>query len=354
MASFNRGEWSEIYVVLFLLVKPRLKLVDSKLNELNDSYIYHVRKVILESEMTIEYRIMSDAILVYINETEFNRFSLQEVECYRRVLLSNIVKQSSSTGSFTISSLDNFLSRMSNGFQLKANSKSKSDITLISLDFIVNEDRRLSYSIKSSLGSPATILNASSHTDFLYEIENFEIENIEKINEINSRTKLIDRITKIQSLGGVIKFRNVSSATLDYNLRMIDTQLPEYLGNTLLHSYINNDKNLKKIFVESNNFLDENLGLKKLGDFLNGISFGFIPSCRWDGINSVTGGLLIVKSNGEVVVLDSIYNSSELNLYLINESKLDSPSSTRYNMINLFECNGRVFFTLNLQIRYKG
>ena len=164
---------------------------------------------------------------------------MQEVEYYRRVLLSNIVKQSSSTGSFTISSLDNFLSRMSNGFQLKANSKSKSDITLISLDFIVNEDRRLSYSIKSSLGSPATILNASSHTDFLYEIENFEIENIEKINEINSRTKLIDRITKIQSLGGVIKFRNVSSATLDYNLRMIDTQLPEYLGNTLLHSYIN-------------------------------------------------------------------------------------------------------------------
>lgn len=28
----------------------------------------------------------------------------------------------------------------------------------------------MKYSIKSSLGSPATILNASNHTNFIYEI----------------------------------------------------------------------------------------------------------------------------------------------------------------------------------------
>ena len=60
-----------------------------------------------------------------------------------------------------------------------------------------------------------------------------------------------------------------------------------------------------------------------------------------------------VKNNGDVVVLDLMYYPNEVNEYLVNESKLDSPSTHRYHMLEIFEENGEFYFTLNLQVRYK-
>ena len=37
----------------------------------------------------------------------------------------------------------------------------------------------------------------------------------------------------------------------------------------------------------------------------------------------------------------------------MKETKLDTPSSKRYDMLNLIKENGEIIFTLNLQIRYK-
>ncbi len=40
MNSLNRGEWSELYAVLFLLLEPKLKIVDEKLNNIsNDIFV---------------------------------------------------------------------------------------------------------------------------------------------------------------------------------------------------------------------------------------------------------------------------------------------------------------------------
>ena len=79
-----------------------------------------------------------------------------------------------------------------------------------------------------------------------------------------------------------------------------------------------------------------------------------MPSKSWDGNESVTGGIIVTKENGEIVLLDKIYYENELNEYLINNTKLESPSSTRYNMLELKEEeNNMISFTLNLQIRFK-
>lgn len=48
-----------------------------------------------------------------------------------------------------------------------------------------------------------------------------------------------------------------------------------------------------------------------------------------------------------------MYYENEVLAYIVNESKLDSPSSSRYDMLNLTFDGNRVFFTLNLQVRYK-
>lgn len=56
---------------------------------------------------------------------------------------------------------------------------------------------------------------------------------------------------------------------------MIDSNMSLYLGNALLYSYFSNEKNLETAFIKANNFVDKNFAIKKLGDLLEGISFGF-------------------------------------------------------------------------------
>lgn len=143
------------------------------------------------------------------------------------------------------------------------------------------------------------------------------------------------------------------SESMEYNLKMVDSNMPTYIGNALLESYISENKYLKEVFLKANKFEDENIGIKKLGDFLSAISFGFIPGKKWDGTKSVNGGLIIVKDNGDIVVLDLIYYSNSVNRYIVNESKFDTPSATRYHMAELKNEGTFISFTLNLQIRYK-
>lgn len=355
MNSYNRGEWSELYGVLFLMVKPQMVLVNSKLETLSET-LFVVKKIILSSRIKLEYLIDSTTnnIFVYANGDEIKKYSKAEIDSERKKIYNAIINHSERTGAFSIPNSEHFIKEFTANNSFKSNSNSKSDIATIVVDNVKMKDLSLNYSIKSLLGSPATILNASNNTNFKYKIENFSYEKMIEVNSIDTRTKLLDRIKKIKSYDNTkIIFDSVVSESLEYNLKMIDSLLPEYLGKALLYSYEFDNKNLKQIFKLANNSLDDNLADKKLGDFLNGISFGFVPGKKWDGINSVNGGLIVVKANGEVVVLDLMYYPNEVNNYLINESKLDSPSTHRYHMLEIFEDNNEFYFTLNLQVRYK-
>lgn len=51
-------------------------------------------------------------------------------------------------------------------------------------------------------------------------------------------------------------------------------------------------------------------------------------------------------------MLDLVYYENTVRKYLINNTQLDSPSSTRYHMLEVFKDNDEYYFTLNLQVRY--
>ncbi len=88
---------------------------------------------------------------------------------------------------------------------------------------------------------------------------------------------------------------------------------------------------------------------------MEGISFGFVPGTKWNGYNSVNGGLVIVKDDGTVVILDLVYFRNEVLKYIVKETKFDSPSTSRYGMIKLYKTpqDNKIYFTLNIQLRYK-
>lgn len=355
MNSFNRGEWSELYGVLFLLVKPNINVVNSHLETINDT-IYVLRKVILDSKIKLEYVIdsITNNIFIYADGNEIKKYTRDEIDFERKKLLNSIISHTERTGAFSIPNSENFVTEITANASFKSKSTNKSDVATLVFDNMKNAEYVLSYSIKSLLGSPATILNASNNTNFKYKIENFSDERMNEVNSIDTRTKLLDRIRKIKSYNNTrIIFDSIVSDNLEYNLKMVDSLLPLYLGRTLLYSYEYDNKNLKQIFSLANKGLDEQFANKKLGDFLSAISFGFVPGQKWNGVNSVNGGLIVIKNNGDVVVLDLMYYPEEVNKYLINESKLDSPSTHRYHMLEVFKENGEFYFTLNLQVRYK-
>ena len=354
MISHNRGEWSELYGVLFLLVNPKLNIVNAKLETIDSALgLFILDEVISKSSVSLRYKIVNSTILIFIDDYQYNTMSVEEINEARQILIDNIKNATANNGAFEIPSLNQFLKEFSNNNEFKTGSREKGDIELILFDSKREKDINLSYSIKSSLGSPATILNSSKNTDVMYRVHNFDISKISEVNAINTRTKLLDRIRKIESLGGRIEYDSIPSPNFEYNLKMVDTDMPKYLGNTLLYSYKNNNKKLNDIFLQSNEFDDCNIAMKKLGDLISAISFGFVPGTKWDGNKTVTGGLIIIKDSGQVCLLDLIYFENEVNKFLINESKLDSPSSSRYHMLELFESRGNIYFTLNLQIRYK-
>lgn len=353
MTSLNRGEWSELYVVLYLLLYPDLQIVDSNLNTIKDSEnTFKVTEVIASSHVNLKLIVEVDSVLVTINEIEYSRIDIVDVESACKELINSIVSVSKNSGSFQIPGLDLFIMQFLNNQKFKSKSQAKEDLRLVVFDSNKSNEVLLNFSVKSSLGNPPTLLNSSQHTNFKYKITNLDRKYIQLINSIKSKSKLVDRLNMILELGGTIEFVSIDSETFLYNLKIIDTNMPKYLANTLLYSYQSQTKTLKNIFILSNSFPDEVFALKKLGDLLNAISFGFFPGIKWSGKNEVNGGLIIVDEIGKVKIIDLIYHKSVVDEYLINSVKLDSPSSTRYKMLELYEEDNEMFFTLNLQIRY--
>jgi DNA (cytosine-5)-methyltransferase 1 len=72
-------------------------------------------------------------------------------------------------------------------------SSQKADIFLDIHNEILTKENE-GFGIKSYLGSKPTLLNASGNTNFIFEIENLAKDKVDKINAINTRTKLTDSI----------------------------------------------------------------------------------------------------------------------------------------------------------------
>ena len=81
------------------------------------------------------------------------------------------------------------------------------------------------------------------------------------------------------------------------------------------------------------------------------VALGMMPSQVWTGKYDATGEYLIVKENGDVLCYH-IYNRNEFEDYLLNNTKLDTASSSRHEFGKIYEEEGELYFNLNLQIRF--
>lgn len=229
-------------------------------------------------------------------------------------------------------------------------------------EFMAIEERDgMKTNIFRMYGPNSTLLNAAKTTNFIYKIENTVLteQQIQSINEIDTRSKIKDRIQKIQEFSGKLTFIKTENSIFGNNLTLIDSALPSILAEILYLFFTSKSSNTVDLVndISKMNPLGFNLDNNhpfysyKLKRLLTDIALGMMPSKVWNGEFDATGGYLVVKEDGEVLCYH-IYNRNEFEDYLLNNTKLDTPSSTRYDFGTVYTENNQQYFKLNLQIRF--
>jgi DNA (cytosine-5)-methyltransferase 1 len=356
MTKRNKGEWTEIYSFFKIINDQKLTLADKNLNVLNYNNFFNVTKV---STLNIEelcHLKSSDRVIVE-NKATGTKKEIQISNIINNDILCDLVsKIKKGKGAFQISKFDSIQDYFGLNIIHGGNSNQKSDIVL---DIDNNEFKKEleGFGIKSELGASPTLLNASLQTNFIYEIESFSVEHIGVVNSIKTRTKLKDRISKIQKLGGSFKFINIESNTLRYNFSVVDSIIPELISKMLLCYFTKKtssiNSNLRNLYDSGDlsNFAIEDLQsfTAKIKRLLVSVLLGFFPNIRWDGKFDAKG-LIVVKENGDQVGFHCI-DISVLEDYLFEKVKFDTPSTTRHRFGEIYERDGKTYFKLNLQLR---
>ena len=258
--KLNKGEWSEVYVFLKLLSEGKLYAADKDLNRIADRY-YSVLQVIRED--IGKYFKYEDGKIFILNkeggiskEHDCNEFTLHSLR-----LLKSIVDNKGS--SFSVDDTTNFMSEL--GIRkLKANSQDKRDIIIKVHDAVIGTDNILGFSIKSNLGGAPTLFNSSKSTNFIFKVEgDLTPEIVNKINLIDSKSKIRDRIKAIYENNYSLVFEGLDNKTFELNLQMVDSCMPKILGEMLLIYYQGKGSKLADIvkIIEQNNLHNYDLSL---------------------------------------------------------------------------------------------
>jgi type II restriction enzyme len=357
MITGNKGEWSEIYALFKLLGDKQLFLGDKDIEKL-EGLVYPIIKILRSENIgDFEYSIKDKLILISGNE-EVLKIPILEFKTKSLFLLQKIKDSKSRT--FSVPEIEDFM-RSINCFSLKANSSVKTDIKIIVHDQRTNQQPTLGFSIKSQLGSPSTLLNAGKTTNFIFKIKKSKLTklDIKRINYISSKSKIKDRIVEIQKKRCELKFVKTERQIFSNNLVLIDSLLPAILSQIVFDFYsteFSQLADLVKLTANKNplkfdNENDHKFYEYKIKRFLTDVALGMMPSKVWNGQYDATGGYLIVKEDGDVLCYH-IYNKNEFEDYLLNNTKLETASSSRHGFGEIYEDDGQLYFKLNLQIRF--
>jgi DNA (cytosine-5)-methyltransferase 1 len=348
----NKGEWTELLVFIKLLLEKQLFLSDEKLNANNT--FFKINKVTTHN-LDLEFLLSNLSTITIKNkkdksEKEVNISEIISSEIIH--LLVSKIKDSSQT--FDIPEFNIIQDMLGFNVIKGGNSNQKADILLnIENNLIVKDNE--GFGIKSYLGSKPTLLNASGNTNFIFKINGLNKSFLDDINAIDTPTKLRDRINKIEEFGGKFEYIGAEKDTMDFNLRMVDSEMPQIIGKILLCFYkerVSSLKEISKKLLGKNGSINEELLLNnKIKKLLVDILLGFFAGSKWNG-SYESNGTIVMKNNGDCVGFH-IIEMDNLKNYLFENIKLDTPSTTRHRFGKLYlEKDGGLYFKLNFQLRF--
>jgi len=358
MMTGNKGEWSEVYVFLKLLADGRLNAADANLNAIPNVYYPIIKIIRQEQHCSREYQLNGNIKIVDgSNGKEILNIPIEQFVIRSQQLFHEL--RIAVGRSFGFADIEEFLQSIDIN-SLTALRTDKADIKVVVHDLNTGLQPQLGFSIKSMLGGNSTLFNPGNTTNFIYEIIGDGELNIDEINSITATPKIANRIYAIRNNGFKLNFTGIQSTTLQLNLQLIDSDLPQILAELLLLKYSTPGLALLAPTLDQltiNNPLNFDLSQGhpfyeyKIKNFLTDSALGMTPGRMWTGQYDATGGIIIVKENGELVCYH-IYNRNEFQNYLLNNTRLEQASTSRYNFGDLYVQGEKIFLKLNLQVRF--
>lgn len=376
----NRGEWSEVYVILKLLADGKLYSANENLEKVT-SVFYPIVKI-LRNEAGI-------GKLEYILNGDIKIVSADSEKCLLRLPIAIFLEKAKEFfrllkiqkgKSFAIPEIEPFLKTISIN-SLSAKAADKSDVTLVIHDQRTSTQPELSFSIKSLVGKDATLLNPGPGTNFIYALKHDDRQVLD-IDAFNRETygkdkdggKISKRINRLIERGFKIDFEKIQSEVFQLNMELIDRDLPLIMSYLLLYKYqYKKNKTVDLLeLLKQKNPLNYNLSFEhpfykyKLVGLLYDYALGMTPEKVWKGSYSTTGGIIIVKEDGDVICYH-VYDKNIFQEYLLDNTKLEQPSTSedevtpgradtnaakKYFYGWVYEENGNYYIKLNLQIRF--
>ncbi|MBU1852346.1 MAG: HpaII family restriction endonuclease [Candidatus Omnitrophica bacterium] len=174
---------------------------------------------------------------------------------------------------------------------------------------------------------------------FLYIIEKSYLPGIELKAKNGSHTsgKISDIIESLKMKRTFLKFHRMADRAYQLDLELFDDQLPRILSE------------IAKIF-----YMGEGTTIPEIVGILNSTN-----PCNYDqSLGHLFYEYKIKKFlSGSALLTDSDYSgikqTEEFKDYLFNNTRLDSPSSTRHGYGQIYKEGKNRLFNLNLQIRFK-
>ncbi|AQU05223.1 hypothetical protein B1778_00305 [Dehalococcoides mccartyi] len=357
MNSGNKGEWSEPYVFLRLLSEGKIHAADKELNRIEN--IFYPILEILRKEQKKYYKYSRESEVVIVSgDIPFElRFPIADFTENAALLLAEIKRNK---GVFNAPEVNKFLNSL-NYTEMKAPSKNKTDIQIKVHDRITGCDTTLGFSIKSCLGGKSTLLNASKLTNFVFKVNNSVPDNdlASQLNKVSGKNAIGEKLSNLNNLSFELIFDKMESSSFEANLRVIDSKLPEILALILKSCYSKEGTALKKLvnLLDKTNPLnypctkDRNYYEYKVKRLLIDVALGMVPNKPWTGKFDVTGGYIIVKEDGDIVCYH-IYNMNDFSDYLLDNTYLETASTSRNDFGYFYKENGSVYIKLNMQIRF--
>ncbi len=348
----NKGEWSELYALFQILGEGKIHAGDAKLNKLS-SPVYPILHV-LRNDIVNDFEIDSIRNIVITHGNASKTFPMVDFLKEATSLLTQL--QTIKGRSFNIPSTQAFMGSIGVS-KIKAPSTNKADIELVIHDPVTSMINQLGFSIKSQLGSPSTLLNASGATNFVYKINGNM--NVTNMNYINSIPDHINRVAAIFKAGCTLTYDHLDNSQFLANLLFIASDLPKLLAECLIEDSKTTGGNLASISNKiasanplkypTSNFMS--IYENRMKQLLVAAALGMVPSKPWNGYYTAPGGYIVVKTNGDVICYH-FYNRNLLEDYLYNNTKFERGGRHKHGFGEIFQKGNDFYIKLNLQIRF--
>jgi hypothetical protein len=351
----NLGEWSELYALAFLLVNGGAYAADKRQERIEEEF-YKVLEVFVPGYSDggeTCYKVFENVIEVVAPDRSSTEVEIKEVAQQLENFFADL-SAGVRTGTFPLESGQALMTTLARPRVSASSRERTSDLDVRYWDPDTRfSSPRVGFSIKSQLGSPSTLLNASGATNFIFKILPPLEHKPEDYASFQARGGVKALVGALISRGYRLQFEGLQGDKFTSNLELVDSQLPKYLADLVVPYYASGGSSVKELSQVA--FPRDKPGSKqqvfKIKQFLGAVAMGLRPTGYWDGDVTKFKGILVVTPAGDVVVY-YLSNLTDFQEYLFESVKFETASTTRHGFGEIYDDGGSAFIKLNLQIRF--